>query len=112
MPDTPPEPAAPAKRRFWQTEPMDEQGQRTMFIGLLISFTVYALSFIVTAVYKTAAWANWLSMGLILASVVFLSIWFLAVRRGFRLGKTKSRAQRRAKMHAQEEREKRTRLNR
>ena len=110
MPD---EPAPDAKpRRWWQRQPMDEQGSRTMFVGLIIAFALYGLSFVVTAVYRDASWAAWLSIGLILASVLFLGAWFVAVRSGFRMGKAKSRAERRAKMHAKEEREKRMRLNR
>lgn len=99
-------------RRWWQSQPMDEAGSRTMFVGLIIAFALYGLSFVVTAVYRERAWVNWVSIGLILASVVFLAGWFLAVRGGFRLAKTKSRAERRAAMHAKEEREKRMRLNR
>lgn len=91
---------------------MDEQGSRTMFVGLLIAFGLYGLSFVLTATYREAAWASWGSIALILVSVVFLAGWFLAVRRGFRVGKVKSRAVRRAQMHAKEEREKRMRMNR
>lgn len=112
MPDEAPPAAAPEKRRWWKSEPMDEQGSRTMFIGLIIAFALYGASFVVTAIYSRYSWASWLSIGLILVSVVFLGAWFLAVRGGYRVGKTKSRAQRRAKMHAKEEREKRMRLNR
>lgn len=99
-------------RRWWQSQPMDERGSRTMFVGLLISFAVYGLSFVVSAVYKGAAWVTWASLALILGSVVFLGVWFFAVRAGFRLGKEKSRATRRAEMHAKKEKEKRMRLNR
>jgi hypothetical protein len=107
MPDEP----APRKRSWWKSEPMDEQGSRTMFVGLIISFALYGVSFVIPAVYDEA-WSNWVSMGLILTSVLFLLGWFLAVRGGFRLGKQKSRAKRRAEMHAKEEKEKRMRLNR
>jgi energy-coupling factor transporter transmembrane protein EcfT len=91
---------------------MDEQGSRTMFVGLIIAFALYGLSFVVTAVYGRYVWASWVSIGLILVSVLFLGVWFLSVRGGFRIGKQKSRAARRAAMHAKEEREKRMRLNR
>ena len=104
--------AEPKKRSWWKSEPLDEAGSRTMFVGLIIAFALYGLSFVVTAVYKAYAWANWISIGLILVSVLFLGGWFLAVRGGFRIGKQRSRAQRRAAMHAKEEREKRMRLNR
>lgn len=110
------EPAAatpePKPRRWWQSEPMDEQGSRTMFVGLIIAFAFYGVSFVVPILYDERAWAQWVSMGLILSSVIFLAIWFLAVRRGFRMGKQKSRAERRAAMHAKAEKEKRIRLNR
>ena len=114
MPDEAPTTPAPEKPRprWLRREPLDELGQRTMFVGLIIAFALYGLSFVITAVYRERAWANWASIGLILASVAFLGIWFLSVRGGFRLGKAKSRAQRRAAMHAKEEREKRIRLNR
>ena len=104
--------APPKKRRWFQSEPMDERGSRTMFVGLIIAFAIYGLSFVITAVYKDQAWANWTSIGLILFSVVFLGAWFLSVRGGYRIGKTKSRSQRRAEMHAKAEKEKRMRLNR
>lgn len=99
-------------RRWWQSQPMDERGSRTMFVGLLVAFAIYGLSFVVSAVYKGAAWVTWASLALILASVVFLGAWFFAVRAGFRLGKERSRATRRAEMHAKKEKEKRMRLNR
>lgn len=104
--------APEARKRWWKSEPMDEQGSRTMFVGLIIAFALYGMSFVVTAVYREYAWANWASIALILTSVVFLGVWFLAVRGGFRLGRSKSRATRRAKMHAEKERQKRIRLNR
>ena len=112
MTEAAPEAAPPKKRSWWKTEPMDEQGSRTMFVGLIIAFALYAVSFVVQAVYKAYSWANWASIGLILLSVLFLGGWFLAVRSGFRIGKQKSRAARRAKMHAEKEKEKRMRLNR
>lgn len=99
-------------RKWWQSQPMDELGSRTMFVGLIIAFALYGLSFVVTAVYRERSWAAWASIALILASVLFLAAWFVAVRGGFRLGKSKSRAKRRAQMHAKAEREKRMRLNR
>lgn len=111
MPDEP-APAPTPKRRWWKPEPMDEAGSRTMFLGLIIAFALYGASFVVTAVYRDAMWAQWVSMALILTSVVFLAIWFLSVRGGFRIGKPKSRAKRRAEMHAKAEKEKRMRLNR
>ncbi|HUR68468.1 MAG TPA: hypothetical protein VM370_04420 [Candidatus Thermoplasmatota archaeon] len=107
-----PDEAPVARKRWWKSEPMDEQGSRTMFVGLIIAFAIYAVSFVVQAVYRAYAWASWLSIALILVSVVFLGAWFLAVRGGFRVGKAKSRASRRAEMHAKEEKEKRMRLNR
>ena len=114
MPDTPapaPEPEKP-RRSWWRPEPMDEQGSRTMFVGLLIAFALYGMSFVVTAVYRERSWAAWASISLILTSVIFLAVWFLLVRGGFRVGKQKSRAARRAQMHAKAEKEKRMRLNR
>ena len=112
MPETPEPEADPKPRRWWKPEPMDELGSRTMFVGLIIAFAFYGMSFVVTAVYRERSWAAWASISLILTSVVFLGVWFLAVRGGFRLGKQKSRAARRAEMHAKAEKEKRMRLNR
>lgn len=105
-------PPSRGMRKWLRREPLDELGQRTMFVGLIIAFAVYGSSFVVSAVYRDRPWANWASIVLILGSVVFLGVWFLMVRGGFRLGKAKSRAQRRAAMHAKKEREKRIRLNR
>lgn len=82
-----------------------------MFRGLILSFAIFAVSFVVPVMWKTQL-AQWVSIGLNLTAVVFMGVWFLAVRRGFRLGKRMSRSDRRAKMHAEEEREKRKRMMR
>ena len=94
---------------LFRKEPMDEAGSRTMFLGLLVSFFLYGLSFIAPIVWKDDR-ARWLSIALIAVSVVFLGVWFLMVRGGFRIGGKKTRSTRRAKMHAEHEREKRIRL--
>ena len=103
---------AEEKRKWWRSEPLDERGSKTMFMGLIIAFAMYGLSFVITAVYAEYSWAQPAAMVLILVSVTFLGIWFIAVRRGFRVGKGRSRAERRAEMHKREEKEKRMRLNR
>lgn len=112
MPDEPTPAPEEKPRKWWQSQPMDEIGQRTMFIGLIIAFALYGLSFVVTAVYREYSWSAWASIGLILTSVVFLGVWFFAVRSGMRIGKPKSRGKRRAELHAKAEKEKRMRLNR
>ena len=112
MPDAPAPAPEEKPRKWWQSQPMDELGQRTMFVGLIIAFALYGMSFVVTAVYRERSWAAWASIALILTSVLFLAIWFVSVRGGFRLGKPKSRGKRRAELHAKAEKEKRMRLNR
>jgi hypothetical protein len=101
-----------AKRRWWQPQEMDERGRRTMFVGLLVAFAFYGLSFVANVVYRDRSWGPTLSLALIVVSITFLGAWYVAVRGGFRLGKGKSRGTRRAEMHAKKEKDKRMRLNR
>lgn len=90
---------------------MDEHGSRTMFVGLILSFTLYGASLLVIPVLP-APIDRWVSISLMVVSIVMLAGWFLAVRGGWRLGRPPSRGERRAKMHSQQEREKQRRLNR
>ena len=90
---------------------MDEAGSRTMFVGLVGAFVLYALSFVVVRAVPGDL-GRWISIALVLASVGFLGGWFLAVRGGWRLGRPTNRGERRAKEKAREEREKRARLRR
>lgn len=88
---------------------MDEQGSRTMFLGLIASFLIYGASFVVPVLWKDDR-ARLASIALIVVSIAFLGGWYLAVRGGFRVGRPPTRANRRAKMHAQKEKEKRARM--
>lgn len=65
---------------------MDPLQQRTLYVGLVIALAFYALSF-VTPFLVEGETGSWISVALTLASLVFMLVWFLAVRRGFRLGR-------------------------
>lgn len=84
---------------------------RTLFLGLMAGFLIYGLSF-ATKYVMDEPHATWWSIGLNLASIIFTLGWFLAVRRGFRLGAKggPNRGERRAKEHARLEREKKQRM--
>lgn len=99
------------KRRWWNPEPLDQAGMRTLFLGLMIGFLVYGASYGTKYVFPPGQ-AEWWAVGLNLASIVFTVSWFIAVRRGFRLGKAHlaNRAERRAKDHLKAEREKKRKL--
>jgi len=86
----------------------DSTGQRTMFVGFLIGFAFYALSFVMPFLVPGTI-GQYASIALILVAMVFIVSWFIAVRRGFRITKAgagPNRAERRAKQHSEDEREK------
>ena len=83
----------------------DSAGQRTMFVGILIGFSVYALSFVTPYLVPGSA-GQWTSLGLVLVSMTFTLGWFIAVRRGFRVTKGPTRLDRKLKERRAEEREK------
>lgn len=86
----------------------DTSGQRTLFVGFLIGFAFYALSFVIPFLVRGTV-GQYVSIALILTAMAFIIGWFIAVRRGFRITKAGSgpnRAERRAKEHAGDEREK------
>ena len=77
-----------------------------MFVGILIGFAVYAFSFAIPWLYPNDPRAQWVSVGLIVISMIFIIIWFIATRRGFRVTKAPTRMDRRLKEHQADEREK------
>lgn len=77
-----------------------------MLIGVLIGFAAYALSFVIPWILPNDPRAQWISMGLIVASMVFIIGWFFATRRGFRITKAPTRMDRRLKERQADEREK------
>lgn len=90
---------------------LDEAGRRTLFIGLILAFALYGLSFVVAALVEGPV-GHWTSIALVLSSIAVLSVWFLAVRGGWRMQKAKNRGERRAQDHLKAEREKRAKLRR
>ena len=96
----PPRPLAP---------PMDQQGMRTLFLGLMGGFLLYGASY-TPRYFMPEPQATYWSLGLNLVSVTFTVAWFIAVRRGFRLGRSPNRGARRAKEHARAEKEKKQRM--
>lgn len=88
---------------------MDEHAQRTMFLGVMVSLVLYLASLAAVPLLPDTI-DRFVSIGLIVLSLGFLAVWYLAVRGGFRLGKVTTRAQRRAKAHAAHEKDKRARL--
>lgn len=74
---------------------MDQLEQRTLFIGLVIGLVVYAISFVLPFIIEGEQ-GQTISLVLILLSLGFTIGWFIAVKRGWRLGRT-TRQQRRLK---------------
>jgi hypothetical protein len=62
----------------------DSAGQRTMFVGFLIGFGVYSVSFALPYLVPGST-GQWASLVLVLVSLLFMLGWFIAVRRGFRV---------------------------
>jgi hypothetical protein len=83
----------------------DAQGQRTMFIGIIIGFAVYAVSFVVPYLIE-GDMGRYISLGLIAISLTFTLVWFFRVRRGWRLTKGPNRMERKLKETRADEREK------
>lgn len=65
---------------------MEQPEQRTLWIGIVIGLAVYALGFVAPYVIPGER-GQWVSFVLILLSLGFTIGWFIAVKRGFRLGK-------------------------
>lgn len=82
---------------------------RTLFLGLMGGFLIYGASF-ATKYVLPEPHATWWSLGLNVLSIAFTIGWYVAVRRGFRLGTTPNRGARRAKEHARAEKDKKQRL--
>lgn len=89
----------------------DAQGSRTLFRGILIGFAVYAVSFAVPY-FIEGQLGQWVSLGLLAVSMIFVLAWFIAVRRGFRIGKAPNKQEVRAKEKMKAERAKKMKLSR
>ena len=76
--------------------PDDPQAAKTMMLGLVLAGVLYAASVFALWKWPDAAGAQ-VSVVLTLASMAFLVGWFVAVKRGFRVGRAQTRAQRRRK---------------
>lgn len=74
---------------------VDKEGQRTLFVGIVAAFVIYAVGVGVSS-FLQGDRALLAGTILIAGSVVFATGWAIAVWRGFRLGET-SRAGRRRK---------------
>lgn len=86
----------------------DSAGQRSMWIGFLIGFAIYAVG-IVSQYLLPGQLGLYVSIGSIVVAMVFIVSWFIAVRRGFRVSKNAAgpnRMERRLREHQAEEREK------
>lgn len=82
---------------------------RTLFLGLMAGFLIYGASF-ATRYFLPEPHATWWSIGLNLVSLLFTLGWFIAVKRGFRIGTAPNRGERRAKEHARAEKDKKQRM--
>lgn len=82
---------------------------RTLFLGLMGGFLLYGASFATKYVLPEPHATYW-SIGLNIASIVLTVGWFIAVKRGFRVGRTPNRGARRAKAHARAEKDKKQRM--
>ncbi|MFA5861135.1 MAG: hypothetical protein WDA16_05520 [Candidatus Thermoplasmatota archaeon] len=86
----------------------DSAGQRSMWVGFLIGFAIYAMG-LVSQYLLPGDLGFYVSMGCILVAMVFIIGWFIAVRRGFRVSKNTAgpnRMERRLREHKADEREK------
>lgn len=75
--------------------PQDAAAQRTLFLGMVAGFAMYALG-ILLGWLVDGDLGMVLELTLIGGSIVFIVVWFVAVKRGFRLLK-QNRRQRRAR---------------
>lgn len=86
----------------------DSAGQRSMWIGFLTGFAIYAVG-LVSQFLLPGNLGFYVSLGCILVAMVFIIAWFIAVRRGFRVSKDTAgpnRMERRLREHRADEREK------
>jgi hypothetical protein len=89
----------------------DAQGTRTLFTGIIIGFAVYALSFVAPFLIPDPN-GQYVSIALLAVSMVFVVGWFIAWKRGFRVGKPANRLEKRAKEKQKAERQKKMKLMR
>lgn len=75
---------------------MDDAKTRTAFLGLFGGFVIYAFSLVALYVLPEP-WSFWVSTALLLFALAFGLIWVLAVRGGWRLGKSATRSAKRRK---------------
>lgn len=64
---------------------MDQLGQRTLFTGLLIGLAIYGVGFVLATVLEGPR-GQWVAAILTLGSMAWVISWYIAVRRGFRIG--------------------------
>jgi len=92
-------PTSAAKR------PADDALLRTLFVGMVAAFMVYALGFAFLYVFPGSV-GFWLNLACLAGSLLFVGGWLLAVKRGFRVGKPSTKQELRAKERARQEKEK------
>jgi hypothetical protein len=86
--------------------PADDQLLRTLFVGMVAGFTLYALGLASLYLVKGDL-GVWLNVGFTVVGLGFVIVWwFLTMKRGFRLGKGPNKREARAKEKQRAEREK------
>ena len=91
---------------------MDDGATRTLSIGLVAGFVIYAIGFAAQYVLPVDI-GIWVFIALTLSAMIFSVSWFVAVRRGFRLNRFKeTRTTKKLKARHQQERAKRIKLRR
>jgi peptidoglycan/LPS O-acetylase OafA/YrhL len=75
---------------------VDDAKTRTAFLGLFGGFVIYAFSLVAMYVFDPP-WNVYVSTALVLVALVFGIGWVLAVRGGWRLGKSAPRSAKRRK---------------
>jgi hypothetical protein len=86
--------------------PADDTLLRTLFVGMVAGFVLYALG--LAALYLVKGDLGvWLNVGFTVAGLGFVVVWWYAtMRRGFRVGKGPTKREVRAKEKQRAEREK------
>lgn len=89
---------------------MDALEQRTLYVGLIIGLAAYAVGFVMPFLIEGDV-GQWVSLGFTAVALLFVGVWFVAVKRGFRIGGA-TRVEQRAKEKRRKEREKLQHLRR
>lgn len=84
---------------------------RTLFIGLLVGFGLYGAGIALPWLWPgESSTEQWASVIVLAVSLFVTTAWFVAVRRGWRIGKGETRTDKKLKERLRAEREKKRRM--